>query len=207
MNSPYLKCCSVSASFLLCEIFELTIRQAYSLVCSHSKHWEETQFYCYSFVPSYQNNPLHAWLPVSEESWLAYCYPSPCLIASIQDCWLALSGSPEQMLSHLPLCVLGCADDIPWHCPGNTFHTLRTPLCFPNSLTKNKKMLYTSSCQLLPLASGNNLIGRLWKGLIKQKVALLVSVSHPETTLKVSPISGIALYTTVYRGSAFKKHK
>lgn len=110
------------------------------------------------------------------------------------------------MLSHLPLCVLGCADDIPWHCSGNTFHTLRTPLCFPNSLTKYKKMLYTSSCQLLPFASRNNLVGRLRNGLIKQKVALLVSVSHPETTFKVFPLSGTALYTTVYRGSAFIKN-
>lgn len=119
--------------------------------------------------------------------WQAHCDPSLYMTASTQNSWLAHSGAPEQMLSHLLLCVLGCADDLPLHCSVNTLPTLRTRFCFPSSLRKIKKMLYTSSCQLLAFASRHNLADKIHNGLNKQKVAFLLSASYSETALKASP--------------------
>lgn len=79
--------------------------------------------------------------------WQACCDPSPYMTASTQNSWLA----PEQMLSHLLLCVLGCADDLPLPCSVNTLSALRTPLCFPSSLTKIRCCIPApASCLLLP---------------------------------------------------------
>lgn len=69
----------------------------------------------------------------------------------------------------------------------------KNSLMFSQQFQKNKKIMYTNSCELLPFASRNNLVGRLQNGLIKQKVAFLVSMFHPETTQKTSPQSGITI--------------
>lgn len=58
----------------------------------------------------------------------------------------------------------------------------KNSLMFSQQSQKNKKMLYTSSCQLLPFASRINLVGKIHNGLKKQRVVFLVSVSYPETT-------------------------
>lgn len=87
-----------------------------------------------------------------QNPWHAHCDPSPCMTASTQNSWLAHSGAPEQMLSHLLWCVLGCADDLPLHCSVNTLPTLRTPFCFHSSLRKVKRCCVPApaSCLLLP---------------------------------------------------------
>lgn len=139
--------------------------------------------------------------------WQAHCDPSLYMTASTQNSWLAHSGAPEQMLSHLLLCVLGCADDLPLHCSVNTLPTLRTRFCFPSSLRKIKKMLYTSSCQLLAFASRHNLADKIHNGLNKQKVAFLLSASYSETALKASPTWGITLYASLYRDPIFKSYE
>lgn len=136
-------------------------------------------------MPSNQNIHLLARLPASRTRL------APC-------------GAPEQMLSRLPVCVLGLADDLPLDCSGNTFSTLRTPSCFPSRLRENKKMLYTNSCQLLLFASRNNLVGKIHNGFNKQKVVFLVSMSYPAATLKASPRWVVLLYTPACRDSASK---
>lgn len=130
-------------------------------------------------------------------------HPPPWPIPSTQDS-LAPCGAPEQMLNHLLLCVLGLADDLPLDCSGNTSPTLRTPFCFPSRLRENKKMLYTSSRQLLLFASRNNLVGKIHNGYNKQQVVFLMPTSYPEATLRASPRWVVLLHTPAYRDSASK---